>query len=196
MRRTAVILFVLIALTLALAPRAAGQQYAMDRGVWILGGGAGLSHGRSTCTGCSSSSYTSLDIFPQVGYFVAPGLAITADLNFWYRWGTGISETQYGAGPGVAYYFTQRPARLHPFVKAGIRYFHVTSSQSGTSTVRYHSFQWQGSAGLALMVARNVAVTGEAYYRHIYSHSSRGGFSNSSTHASYGTSFGVAVFLY
>ncbi len=176
---------VLLALLLTLPHGAAAQQHAMDRGAWTLAGTAGLSHSRG-----SSGAY--LFFAPAVGYFVAPGLEISADLSLSHSWGNGSSATWYGAGPGVTYYFRKGATKLHPFMSASAFYIHKSDYAGGTA----HGFSWRGSAGVALLVARNVALLGEGYFNHATSHSGSGINRYSNTQVSYGTSFGVAVFLF
>lgn len=160
---------------------AAAQSYAMDRGAWQLDGTVSFTHQRYTPGG---AGFTVLSLHPQIGYFITQGLALTANLQLVWRSGQGTSATIYGAGPGLAYYFNRGPGRLHPYLAANTQYAH-----QGTS----HTLYWSGAGGLAVLIARNVAITGELFYDQYRYYA---GGQPSSRSEIYGSRFGVAVYLY
>ena len=191
MRNTMVALGVL-----AIAPlvsSASAQSYAMDRGVWTVGGSASVTH---SAFGVNNGS-TAISLFPSVGYFVLPGFVVAATLQYVHSTGNGYSSasTGFGAGPRLAYYFGKGPATFHPYVAAAAL---VGSESRGFmgSTSSNGWWSWRGAGGIAFLLARNVAVTGEAFYGQVHYDVSGAGESLSQTSASFGLSFGLSLFLY
>ena len=187
------VLFLVTGAFLGASAAAAAQSHATDRGAWLLDGNASLVH--TTASGSSSWS-TGLGISGAVGYFLIPGVAVSANLRFAHSTASGSSVTQYGVGPGIAYYFGRGARKAHPFLAASALYAHQTSSNSGTSAATSHSLAWVGSGGVVFLLARNVGLTGEAYYTQAHFKSSYLGNSSTSTQKQYGTRFGLAIFLY
>ena len=176
------------ALQLVTPSGASAQSYAMDRGVWIVGGTASLSHGASS---------TAMSLSPQVGYFFARGLAGVATLDYTRGWYQTEDQEIYGLGPGLTYYFRHGPARLHPFLSASGRYQQITVSTQvafpGVPRSR-HYFAWEGSGGLALLLARNVGATGAAYFTQFIIPENAPAPSQTSNQ--YGLRFGISIYLY
>jgi hypothetical protein len=189
-RRDLLLAFAILA---SVTTRAATQTYAMDRGVWLLSGSASLAHSKSSG---SSSGHTGLGITTTAGYFVVPGLALSANFQFGHSAGEGATATSYGVGPGISYYFGRANTKLHPYLAAAALYQHQSFSNSGVSTSTWHSFTYTGSGGLALLVARNVGATGEVYYMHSNSKASSPNNVTTGSSTQYGTRFGLAIFIY
>ena len=191
MRNTMVALGVL-----AIAPlvsSASAQSYAMDRGVWTVGGSASVTH---SAFGVNNGS-TAISLFPSVGYFVLPGFVVAATLQYVHSSGNGYSSssTGFGAGPRLAYYFGNGSASFHPYVAAAALI--GSDSQRLLGTTGSHGWwSWRGAGGIAFLLARNVAVTGEAFYGQVHYDVSGAGESLSQTSASFGLSFGLSLFLY
>lgn len=191
MRNTMVALGVL-----AIAPlvsSASAQSYAMDRGVWTVGGSASVTH---SAFGVNNGS-TAISLFPSVGYFVLPGFVVAATLQYVHSTGNGYSSasTGFGAGPRLAYYFGNGSASFHPYVAAAAL---VGSESRGFmgSTSSNGWWSWRGAGGIAFLLARNVAVTGEAFYGQIHYDLPDAVPSSSQTTDSFGLSFGLSLFLY
>jgi len=187
------VLFLVTGAFLVASASGAAQSHATDRGVWLLDGSASLVH---TAASGSSSGSTGLGISGAVGYFLIPGVAVSANLQFAHSTASGSSSTLYGIGPGIAYYFGRGAHKVHPFLAVSALFAHQTLSSSGTSTATSHSLAWVGSGGLVFLLARNVGVTGEAYYTQSHFTSSYLGTSSTRTQKQYGTRFGLAVFIY
>ena len=173
---------------------ASAQTYAMDRGVWVVGGSASVSH--FDASGFDGGS-TGISIYPDVGYFFVPGLLVLANVEYAHSSGGGTS-TRYGAGPGLTYYFIKGPAKVHPYLAASVFFGHTQFEVPAASYMNYSESynSWYTSGGGALLLARNVAVTGEAYYGQV--HYGTGGVvgAASSTTMQYGIRFGLAVYIY
>jgi hypothetical protein len=173
------------------ARTAAAQSYAMDKGVWLAGGNAALTH-LNGC--CGAPGATSIVVNPTLGYFVAPGIAVTGNLQLIHSFTKGSpSVTTVGAGPGLAWYFIKGPSVIHPYLAGNVLFQHSGTSGSSSSS---SAFTWTGSGGIAALLARNVALTGDLYYSHQHFSSSGGGSSASASASQYGSRFGFALFLY
>ena len=173
-------------------PSASAQSYAMDRGAWTVGGTASVSH---SAFGVDNGA-TAISLFPSVGYFVLPGFLVAATLQYAHSSGSGNTSTGFGAGPRLAYYFGNGSASFHPYVAAAAligsdsRTFMGWTGSSGW-------WSWRGAGGIAFLVARNVAVTGEGFYgQRTYDEVGVTGALVQRTNASFGLSFGFSLFLY
>ena len=190
MRFSAVVLF------LTLAAPVPGQPAPDDRstwdqtaqGIWLLGGGAGLTR---------SSSSTTATAAPYVGLFVADGLALAAQVELSYSRTKftsdlreeSISSTRVGIGPGVQYYFGGQGASLRPFAEADLlaTYSRLTSDFLDVETAEW-SVSGGAAAGVSVPIARNVAVQAQAFYR---AYDLTG-----NTSSYYGLSAGFSTFIY
>lgn len=92
------VLFLVTGAFLGASASAAAQSHATDRGVWLLDGNASLVH---NSTSGSSSGSTGLRISGAAGYFLIPGVAVSANLQFAHSTSSGSSSTLYGVGPGL-----------------------------------------------------------------------------------------------
>jgi len=175
-----------------LVPSASAQTYAMDRGVWTVAGSATVSH--FNILGSDNGS-TAISLFPSVGHFFLPGFLVAATLQYTHSSGSGSTSTGFGAGPRLAYYFGNGSASFHPYVAAAAligsdsREFMGSSGSNGW-------WSWRGAGGIAFLLARNVAVTGEAFYGQVHRDVPGALGSFSQTSASFGLTFGLALFLY
>lgn len=184
MRRFLVVLFILGA---TLVRDASAQSYATDRHVWQVGGTARFTS-YHVIDGGSSRTFS---INPRLGLFVVPGLAVGANLFLGHSSNDNTSATQYGIGPGLTYYFRHRSATINPYINANTLFIH--SSFDGGSA---NDFNWLVSAGLAIFLARNVAITGELFYTHAHTEAEFNGQTGSGSSEEYGSQFGVSVFVW
>ena len=174
-----------------LVPSASAQSYAMDRGVWTAGGSASVTHADYGI----DNGVTTISLFPSVGYFFLPGFLVAATLQYAHSSGSDYTSTVFGAGPRLAYYFGNGSASFHPYVAAAAligsdsREFMGSSGSNGW-------WSWRGAGGIAFLLARNVAVTGEAFYGQVHRDVPGALGSFSQTSASFGLSFGLSLFLY
>lgn len=174
------------------------QSFAVDRGVWQLGGSAGVSRQESGGTTSTVAGLT-----PTVGYFVRPGLELEIGLPLQYHDDAASHGWTYGLTPGVAYYFGGPNQRLYPYVSAagGVQWNRSTASGASpipgvTSTTRTWSLG--GAIGVANMLSRNVALTSELYYTSVWFRSPSGvsGASTTVRASQYGMRFGIAAFVF
>ena len=164
----------------------------MDRGVWTVGGTASVAH--SSTSGLDNGS-TAISLRPSVGYFFLPGFVVGATLQYAHSSGSGSTWTGFGAGPSLAYYFGKGSLSFHPYVTAAALFGSDSQEFMGSTSSRGW-WSWRGAGGIAFLLARNVAVTGEAFYGQVHYDVSGAGESLSQTSASFGLSFGLSLFLY
>jgi len=178
-------------------PSAYAQSYAMDRGAWTVGGTASVAH--FNLLGSENGS-TAISLFPSVGYFVLPGVVVAATLQYVHSTGNGYSSasTGFGAGPRLAYYFGKGSATFHPYVAAAALVGSDSPGFTGSNGSNGSNgwWSWRGAGGIAFLLARNVAVTGEAFYGQIHYDLPDVIPSSSRTTDSFGLSFGLSLFLY
>jgi hypothetical protein len=183
-----------LTLLLAIGPASlVGQTYAVDRGVWKIGGTARVS--RYHDIGSDQGVFIA-DVNPQLGFFVRPGLALTANVRV-SRYGYDTGHTwSYGLGPGITYYLGHDARRFHPFLSARTLYTKSTTYLDSGPSGSYSNFNWLASAGGMYLAASNVGITGELFYSHTHNDFGGGGSPQGSSNEEYGTQFGVSVFLF
>lgn len=152
MRHVAMLgLAVLVSFPLTLA----AQEYATDRGSFILGGSASfVSQGGDLYENLDGDRLNTLTLNPYLLYFITPGLGIGGELAL-SRASQGDSDaTVLGVGPTVAYYFGGPEASVRPFVEAHAAYLSL-DSDFGDAT----GWGAGAGAGAAFMLTRAVALT-------------------------------------
>lgn len=128
------------------------KSYAVDRGSIILGGTAGFSS-----TGENGGDrFTRIALTPSLSYFLVPNLAIGGNATYSRFSTSGFSSTFFGIGPTIAYYFGDMNSKSYPFVSSSFFYGRQLDFSSRID-LRF-------SSGVAFLIAKNVAITGEAFF--------------------------------
>ena len=198
-------LFALLTTTFANVARA--QQSPVQKGSIQVSGTASLTHERDIG---NDVGWTSLELSPRVGYFVARGLAINWNLHFrriWFQDEETITNQralEWGIGPGLTYYFSTRSRHLYPFLSARTLFTRSTShatvtnaGQQERTNGRSTNNVWLVSAGALYMVGTHVGLTSELFYQHEY-FTARYGISPGSGNSAemYGLQWGIAAFIF
>lgn len=176
MRAHLTVIFVAAAFLIAaaLAPSASAQDYAIDRGSMIIGGTASLT---SQSSSFSDDRRWDLRIQPSTQYFVTPNFAVGGSLLFQAAGDDDNSNVFAGAGPAFSYYFGGEDRSVYPYVS-------TSALVVGGDQELYRG---DASAGVAWMVSRNVALTGEGFLQADLEETSNNIF---------GLRFGVRAFLW
>jgi hypothetical protein len=169
------------------------QTHAVDRGAWQLGGSVRITGFRDI--GNDTRSFV-LDLNPRVGYFILPGLAVTANLQLARASNDNGHTSTYGVGPGVTYYFGGGPRRFLPFLSGRTLWVQSTSYADAGGSASLETWDWLVSGGALFLVAKNVGVTGEVFYSHSHVTFDGIGPAQSNSSEEYGTQLGVAVYLF
>lgn len=198
----------LFAVLIATAPAALqSQQSPIQTGSIQLGGTASFTHDHDIG---NDFGWTSLELAPRVGYFIARGLAISGNLRFqriWYDDQETIKDQRaltWGIGPGLTYYVPTHFHRLYPFASARTLFLRGSSHARSTSTNSLGSTNssstnnvWLVSAGALYMVGKHVGITSELFYQHEYFTAKYDPLpvtGNSSE--MYGLQWGIAAFIF
>lgn len=168
-----------------------GPQYAVDRGAWSIGGIAGTDRTHFDDGGHIFQFY----VAPSGEYFVAPGVALRAVTGL-----TRVTDSDHGyvdltGGIGVRYYFGHRAKQVYPFLGVNGQHVWVVGDPtplgqpplSGERVV-------QVEGGGLVMLSRDIAFSGEAYYEGVTFH-----FTNSlpdEKSTQYGTAFGFELYFF
>lgn len=174
MRAHFAVLFVVTLFASAYAPSASAQDYAIDRGSMIVGGTGSLTSESSSFSG---DRRWDLRIQPSTQYFVTPNVAVGGSLLFQAAGIGDDSNVFVGAGPAFSYYFGGQDRSVYPYVSTAALL--VGGDQE--------LYRGNASAGVAWMVSRNVALTGEGFLEADLEDTSNNIF---------GLRFGVRVFVW
>lgn len=197
----------LFAVLVATAPGLVqSQQSPIQKGSIQVGGTASFTHERDIG---NDFGWTSLELSPRIGYFIAPRLAVSGNLRFqriWYDDQETIKDQRaltWGIGPGLTYYVPTRFHRLYPFASARTLFLrsrlHSTLTSSGTpirSSARSTNNVWLVSGGALYMVGKHVGITTELFYEHEYFTSQYGPATSGNSSEMYGLQWGIAAFIF
>jgi hypothetical protein len=179
------IIIALIAVLIMLPAYSFAQKgYAIDKGVMLLAGSISFTSEGGDLRGDERA--TTFTINPAVGYFVIPHLAIGVGFNYTkYSYGDD-DDTFLGIGPAAAYFLGDANSKMYPFVGASFVYGSVSDSYTKTD-IKFE-------VGSAYMIAKNVAITGSAFYM-LESYKPEGADESTSGNT-FGIEFGVSTFIY
>lgn len=183
------------------------QQSPIQKGSIQVAGTASLTHEHDIG---NDFGWTSLELAPRVGYFIAHGLAVNGNFRFqriWYDDQETIKDQRaltWGIGPGLTYYVPTRFQRLYPFVSARTLFLRTSlhSTQTLSNNViplRSHSTNnvWLISGGALYMLGKHVGITSELFYEHEYFTSQYGPSSATGNSSEmYGVQWGIAAFIF
>jgi hypothetical protein len=200
MARRTVLLLALAATTGFMpAPAQAQTSSPIGRGSWIIGGSARAVHLHDAVNDKSEYGF---ELLPVVGAFIVRGLSITGDLRLgWSRRESVGSTWVTGIGPGITYYVPAVARHLYPF--GSFRVLRTWTSfhpeqDAGIPKVTDRTWTWTAGIGVVLFVARNVGLTGEAFYSRFSVASDVGASPNAGRNHSdeYGVQFGIRAFVF
>jgi hypothetical protein len=91
----------------------AGQASPVQRGSIRLAGGASITHASDRDTNLGSTRVT---IAPDLGYFVAPGVAVELGASYSHLSAGGATANGVAVGPGLTIYPWTAARRFYPFL--------------------------------------------------------------------------------
>jgi len=152
-------LFLVVVLLIGLASMVSAQKRPIDKKSMNLGGAFTLTTASGELYG--DNSVTNISLVPSFRYFVANGLAVGVDLLFQSESSGDNTESTFGIGPVIAYFFDVKSDKVYPYVGVGIGYASISQSWSNYSTT---GFQFRFGGGAAFMLKPNLALFAEAMY--------------------------------
>lgn len=181
---------VVLALFVGLASPALAQEYAIDKGSWVLDGTISFtSSGGELNENAQGDRLNSASLAPSVLYFVAPGLALGGTLDVGYSSQGDFSATTIGIGPEIAYFFGAPESSVYPFVASRVGYFSLSTEGFDASGITFGF-----GAGVSAMLSPSVALIIQGTYnvRNVSVDQLNETFSGNQ----FGLSMGVAAFLF
>lgn len=175
----------------ALAPAGVrAQSEALDQGAFRVAGTASLS---SRGGDDYSDRATTVEISPDVMYFVRSGVALGAAGRYVHSSHGGRSSSGWTIGPRVSFYANGSDASLHPYVTASVGLGGSSSEATVagmTTTYKMDFTHFDGGVGLLALVTPSVGAHGQIFY----SYDSYGGNSDGNSNE-FGLSLGFDIFL-
>ncbi len=161
-------LIIVVSVIVFCAGAASGAGSAIDKGSFIVGGGAAFSslHGDLYESG-GGDGITILLFAPECGVFVTPHLAVGAQLIVGHLKRGDDKLYAIGVGPRVRYYFgeTSRSGSVkgttYPYLTGGFTWGQYDDEDSDKHTVTALSL----GGGITHMVANSVGLFAEINYR-------------------------------
>lgn len=184
----------LLIATCFLATGAAAQDYPVDEGSYLIGGSISFtSQGGDLYAGADDERVNTFLINPNFHYFIVPNLAIGAEVLINRASQGDVSQTTFGIGPSVSYFFGGPESSIYPFVTAGPIYSRI-AIDFGEESRSASGFGGRFSGGIASMLTRNVALTGEVFY--LFESLKLEDAEESLSGNTFGIQFGVTAFIF
>lgn len=146
-------------------------QAQTEKGKFLLGGSTNLAFSSDKYQWDEedqSEKSTDIDLMPQVGYFIANGLAIGLEFPFSHSWSDDEKSTSIGCGPFAKYYFGK--SQFKPFLLTGTEFNKETSkytySSGEVSESTDRSFLWKAGGGIGIFITKNLSVDLSLLYVH------------------------------
>lgn len=170
-------LTLLLLLILSSTQLFAQKKFAVDKSSFIIGGSAGF----SSTGGGGGDRLTRITVTPSLSFFVVQNLAIGGNGSFRRISVSEFSSTVVGIGPSIAYYFGGMNSKSYPFLSSSFLY---GKQLDGPSRI-----DLRFSSGVAFMIAKNVAITGEAFFLLLINEADDDG-------NSFGIEIGISTFVF
>ena len=129
------------------------EKYATGKGSMLISGSLSFYTQVSPSDGS-----TLMSISPSLLYFFMNKLGAGPDLSMAYISMGGVSQTAFGAGLKLGYFFAKPETKLLPFVGAGFKYI---SPGGGADSY----FQIKGGPGAGMLLGKNGAFLLQAGYQ-------------------------------
>jgi hypothetical protein len=158
----------LVLFTLLLVPSAFAQEYALDKRSYLLGGALSFS---STGTDTDSDEFENLGRLNEssltltFGYFVAPGFSLGLNLQADAAQQEEVTLSTGAIGPRGAYYFGGPTSVTVPFLGATVGLSSLTLEIDDVGSETANGLFLGVEGGVSHFLARNVAITGTAFYQ-------------------------------
>ena len=119
----------------------------IDKGNWMMGGGANFGAYKNTSGGIKGES-RGIGIYPNIGYFVIDKLALGAsgELGF-----SSDTNTNYGISPFIRYYFLEKEKTINIFSE-------VSYGISRINKTDYNFQKFNLKAGTVFFVNSSVGI--------------------------------------
>jgi hypothetical protein len=147
----------------------------------------------------SDVSEFQFSLSPQVGFFVAPGLAITGNATLAWSDSDNSNTFTRGIGPGLSYFFGGMGERVYPYLTGRVLYQQSDlDAQVGPleSESEIADWSWLLGVGGAFFLARNVALNGELFYSRRSTDVSSDIAETEFSSARYGLEVGIRAFVF
>jgi len=143
-------------------------------------------------------------VTPNMGYFVIPNLEIGGQLIYGSDSQGDASNTIFGIGPAVAYYFdldktnTEAKGKIYPYLGAAFLYDMMTfnNGQPGAEDIKWRTTTFSLRGGAAFMLSGAVGVYGQLGYDMDSSKQTDPVESESISGSVFGLEIGITSFIY
>lgn len=169
------------------------QSEATEQGSMIVSGMFSIVNQSGDLYAGDDESATTITIEPNVIYFIAPKVGLSADAFYSGRFRDDISLNSWGIGPGIGYFFDSGTSAI-PYISGGVNYI---------SLYEEHDNGYRYKLGLGVLFRKDhLAISVEIGYMHdrnkfeYYNAWSNVKNKKTFTGDTVGISVGVAGFLY
>jgi hypothetical protein len=144
---------------------------------WLMGGNGGFSHSDETLNGNIKVKSNTIDLSPNIGYFLVDKFAggLRLSLNYKVNKTPNFKDraTTFLGGPFIRYYFLDKENRINLFSEAAIQFY--TSKHKGTDNAGDYQTLFDNSginaytfsAGPAIFLNSSVALELALSYQRI-----------------------------
>ncbi|MEE4311168.1 MAG: hypothetical protein V2J62_04810 [candidate division KSB1 bacterium] len=163
MKKTFRVLFVFTVITLFTSGLILAQSSPIDKGSKIIAGELAFSSASGDLyENSDGDGVTSIEADPFFAYFIAPGLAVGANLLFESESQGDYSQSGWGIGPRVIYFIGSN-GPTYPYVDVSFLYM------SGSWDTGENDYSWSGNmirfgGGVMHMITSSVGLFGGVAY--------------------------------
>lgn len=191
---------IIILATALLLAATVSAEGPVDKGSVIVGGGFSFtSNGGDLYENFEGDGQTFITFMPNLAFFVAPSIAVGGEIIFQKSSQGDYSESGFGIGPSVAYFFNTDPTRteikgaVYPYVELYFQYIKLSMDDGGGDD-KANLTAFGGKGGIMYMLTKHWAVNSNLYYQ---SESLKpDGADDSISGSTLGLSVGVTAFLF
>lgn len=133
----------------------------ITKGNWMVGGSASFAsrdyeQGSGLFSGGQNGTINSLNLNPNMGYFIVNNLVVGANIGANYQFGSGNYKTfsTYNIGPFIRYYFLKQEKKFNILVQGGYHYGTARSKD----VVSYNQNGYNFKTGPVVFLNSSVAV--------------------------------------
>jgi hypothetical protein len=191
---------IILAMAMLLAASISSAEGPVDKGSMIVGGEVSFtSQGGDLYENSDEDGVTTIAFMPNLSFFVAPSIAVGGEVIFQKFSQGDYSESAFGIGPTVAYFFNTDPTRteikgaVYPYVQVYFQYIKL-SRDAGDGDDEATMTAFGGKGGIMYMLTKHWAVNSNLYFQ---SESFKpDGADDSVSGSTMGLSVGVTAFLF
>jgi hypothetical protein len=156
--------FLILTICLFSLNHLSGQEYAADRGAFIVGGTAGFTSSGGQLYEAMGKRTTHISLIPSVDYFPVRNLFIGGVLQYSGSKEGDSNIYSFGIGPDIGYVFANPESKILPLISVGYLYSKTNYDVIDMYFPSTSASEFMFGAGVIVPVQKHIGVTFGAVY--------------------------------